>query len=338
LADLLRDRGYRVSKTNSVVRPIADDALAIALVTNEHDTNVTDPVADANNPFRSFASKFVADGGTLLLAYIDAEMMDRTKDFTEKIERSDDLPQKLTISKQEVGDFNASNYSETDPYVSLWFNESDEDICWTTTHGEGTITYLASGMAVTNHLISRHDNAAYALDVIDAAANGRKKVVFLDSAFGSIHTESLAELIGPWFEGAWIQILVIFAIVVLALGIRFGRPDETRYLERGSRELVDAYSDVLARSRSSKVALEQVLKAADTELRRRFKIAIDANDEARDKMLPEDVVAAMTAAENAIRAGAPEDVMVATARRLDTALQQALGTSQRLRARKRRRT
>jgi len=85
------------------------------------------------------------------------------------------------------------------------------------------------------------------------------------------------------------QILVLFGVIVLTLGVRFGLPVTERRTQQGQRELIDAIADVYCRSRSSAIALDAAYVAANQRIRRAYKLPAGIGDRERDHYLPDDL-------------------------------------------------
>lgn len=154
---------------------------------------------------------------------------------------------------------------------------------------KGILANVTDGIFLTNRFIDRADDAQLGLALIQGLIKPGGRVVFVESTLGESIEPSLVGVIGPWAVGAWMQILVLFGVIVLTLGVRFGLPVTERRTQQGQRELIDAIADVYRRSRSSAIALDAAYVAANQRIRRAYKLPAGIGDRERDHYLPDDL-------------------------------------------------
>jgi hypothetical protein len=199
--------------------------------------------------------------------------------------------------------------------------------------GKGTAAILQDATPALNGFLAQHDNAAFLARTVASLDPGSKRVVVLEALAGSVLDPGLLESIGPWAQAAWWQLVLVFVVLAYSLGKRFGLPIPERTPQRGSRELVDAYADVMARSRKPHMALRKIVQEADRQLRARFKIPADVAPACRNRELPPDLARALTEAEAASSESVAEREAVRLAVRLEREMARLPGVS---RARRRR--
>lgn len=165
--------------------------------------------------------------------------------------------------------------NSTDPFVAY------------ASRGKGMIARTADGLFATNRFIDRNDNATIALQIVKGMVGEGGQVVFTEATLGAGISPSLVNILGPWATGIWIQLTVLFLVVVFTLGIRFGLPAVERRTQTGQREMIDAISDVYLRAKSTAVALSVAYDEADRRIRRNLKMPAHLSSQERDRHLPE---------------------------------------------------
>lgn len=216
-------------------------------------------------------------------------------------------------------------------------SDGTERIVWVTKIGKGRAVIADGLLGFTNRFIDKDDNGAIVAWTLSAAAHGSRRIVFYEATHNGAGDPSLVELIGPWAAGAWWQLNLVFVLLVLTLGVRFGLPMAARQVQGGSRDLADALADTLARSNKYMVAFRAIVKESDRLVRKRLKIAGDVPAEVRDRMLPESLAAILSMAESACGMKPPREEALSMIRRLDMQVSQFVGeTGRRLPSRRRR--
>ena len=133
--------------------------------------------------------------------------------------------------------------------------------------GGGKCLLIYDGMAMTNRFLDANDNADVLLNLIRSQVPKGSTIVFVEAFIGNIHDEGFIESLGPWAVAARTQALLLALVIIVTLGARFGSPQSDRIKARGSRELVDAVSDVFRRSRKDGFALELLYDDAMERIR-----------------------------------------------------------------------
>lgn len=159
--------------------------------------------------------------------------------------------------------------------------------------GKGILARTSDGLFATNRFIDRADNATLALQLVRGLLPEGGQVVFAEASLGGGISPSLVNILGPWASGMWVQLTVLFVVVVFTLGIRFGLPAVERRAQRGQREMIDAISDVYLRAKSTAVALDVAYEEADRRIRRSLKLPAHLSVQDRDRLLPPELVSVM---------------------------------------------
>lgn len=159
--------------------------------------------------------------------------------------------------------------------------------------GKGMIARTADGLFATNRFIDRADNATVALQIVKGLIPEGGQVVFVEATVGGGISPSLVNILGPWATGMWIQLTVLFVVVLFTLGIRFGLPAVERRTQTGQREMIDAISDVYLRAKSTAVALSVAYDEADRRIRRSLKMPAHLSSQERDRHLPESLASTL---------------------------------------------
>jgi hypothetical protein len=190
--------------------------------------------------------------------------------------------------------------------------------------GSGYRIDYGSGIGLTNRYLSQADNAQFFLETLKTYAPNATRVVFPEATFGERQEPGLLETMGPWAEGAWYQVLFLFAVVIWTLNRRFGLPRQLRRTQAGGRELVDALTDIMTRARATSMSLENTLLHADARIRTIFKLRPGATEAERDAMLSPKLKSALTevraaAAMKKVRPNDALDLVIALEKQLHDA-------------------
>jgi hypothetical protein len=145
---------------------------------------------------------------------------------------------------------------------------------------------LFDGIGCTNRFLDAEQNAAFFLKLARMFAPEHGRIVIAEALGGQAVEPGLLATIGTWASVAWWQLILVFIVLVFTFGRRFGLPEVERYHQRGGRELVDAYADVLSRSKKPQIALKKVVDEVDKDVRKRFSISADLSPARRNEVLP----------------------------------------------------
>lgn len=119
--------------------------------------------------------------------------------------------------------------------------------------GAGEILYLADTTLLTNELLARADNAAFAI----ALVRPDERVVFVEGVHGFDATSGLAALPDRW-KLAIGGLLVAGVVLLWSRGVRFGPPEaQAREHDPPRVRYIEALADTLARTSDTPPALEE---------------------------------------------------------------------------------
>ncbi len=150
------------------------------------------------------------------------------------------------------------SWNDTGEAVPLLADASGRAVAAVATVGEGRMVLLADVSVLSNGLLDRADNAAFAL----AAAGDRREVVFHEYLHGYVDGGGLSTIPVGW---RWaLGLLGVAAVVwLVARGRRLGPPEQaTRSLPPPRVQYVDALAATLARTRRPEAATAPLRAAA----------------------------------------------------------------------------
>jgi len=143
----------------------------------------------------------------------------------------------------------------------------------------GLFVELLTASSASNEWLPRHDNAQFALDVLNRTAPGRK-VVFLEASAGNATQSGLFLTIGPWAEALRWQMFALLAVIFFAKGALFGPPITDRVPVRGARALVDAIAGIMSRNSGGDLMRHSTLADVTRRVAKRNRMPLDSTFEA----------------------------------------------------------
>ncbi len=176
--------------------------------------------------------------------------------------------------------------------VTIW-KQNEDPFVWVSHVGKGKIVVCNDGLAASNRFIDKADDAELVLSAIELVARPGDRLVFTEASFGNVADPGFFESLGEWAVSAWRQAIVLFIVLVFTLGRRFGYPEERRRVVQSSRDMAEAFGDLLERARRNDVAVEAALERLDHKLRVYLRIPRDASEGERNRVLPEKVLNAL---------------------------------------------
>jgi hypothetical protein len=324
-ADLLRAQGYSVAVTTSTKPHLTKNDVVVAFKVGDNDD---DPIV--KKAFETITAH-EADGGS-------AAIFDLKKDFnassTSAYNSQIDIggpinpkPAKISYdvtvdgrtymdwSVRAADSITLAEFTAGDNPVAVLYKED----------GKGPRMEMSSGLIATNRFIDKNDNAVEAVRLIRAVAPPKSNIVFMESSFGNGSEPGILDTIGGWAVAAWWQILLLFVVIVVTLGVPFGYAEEIRVAQRGARELIDAVAQTYRRSRMTHLALKSMYDDADRTIRRKLKLPVDAPRSERDRLIPDELVRALASVEISTLERIGNYEALGLARRLDKQLAAFLG-------------
>jgi len=330
---VLMDAGYQVV-INRQERPKLqpnDVAIAFERKTKPKDQSIAlTEVKSEEKMFQSYFQNLIEVGHKGILFKIDKDYYTASKQATAG-------PPAVVKDAIKGTEYHVSQSSDLD---QLNYNSDDGNLTLLTTptsafariqqKKNGQLIVVRDGIGVTNRFIDKADNARCFVSLVAAMAPPRSRIVLLEASFGNVRKPSLMEAIGPWANAAWQQLLFLGLVIAYTLSRRFGIGEETRPVQRGSRELVDALGDTLGRARANQATLAALAKTADNDIRLALKLPRDATRAERDRHLPatlQSALAHLDAAATMERI--PEDQALILVKRAQTELREFLGPTKR---------
>ncbi len=338
LADLLRSEGFRVRTERRSRFVLRDDELAVAAIVRRGGFGF-----DPRSRDRAFEERLEAhlrSGGAAVVLAFDIEFDSasshalrgggRAEPAIVGIGRASLMDQPLSVS---IG----PGVLRSARFLGLRSLERDSTPLWRVNQGEtlaelvrverGPCLLINDALGATNRFLDREDNARLMLWAMSALAKPGETIVFLEAGHSPQGVPSALEILGPWAVAAWWQAIFVFVLLIVAGGLRFGLPEVARFREAGARDLVDAVGSLYSRGRATHLAFSALAAEADRALRQRLKLPSDAHVSMRNRMLPDDLAAALTDAETLAESRCPEGEAVAAARRLERLAADFLGRS-----------
>jgi hypothetical protein len=185
-------------------------------------------------------------------------------------------------------DNDSSLIRDEDVSIGLW-DANDVSFLKAAQIGQGKLLQVGSGTFATNRFIDKEDDAEACLNLVSLLTPPKGKVIFVEAAFGNVTHPSLAELIGPWAAAGWQQFLFLLVVVIFTHGIRFGIPDESRPIQSGTRELLDAITDTYHRGKHVKAVLMAANHRILRDATNSFSIPSELSDAEKEKSYPPEV-------------------------------------------------
>lgn len=152
---------------------------------------------------------------------------------------------------------------------------------------------LLAGTAAINLLVHKADNADFIVGMFEGMNRKKGRFVFWEYGIGNRQDNSLMQDLGNSFSVAYWQIILVGAVIIFSVGKRFGPPLPPSLKVRGTRELVDAFGDVLWRQKRTDIALQLIYDNLDLRVRRAANLAPGASLKDRDEHLPPEVAGAL---------------------------------------------
>ncbi|MDR3687859.1 MAG: hypothetical protein P4L46_00670 [Fimbriimonas sp.] len=326
--ELLRRNGISVTIDRASRPRLGPNDIAVAF--ERRPVNTMDYLSSQpEDEFRAFFWKFIENGGEGLILPIQRDYYSASRTALAAPAKSVEDPttgQQFKVSSSVSSDSDEEeSVDDTASRMTLW-HSADAAFLSAYKLSKGTALVAADGIGITNRFIDRYDNAKAFSSIFSILAKKGKRFVFTEASFGNVKDPGLLEWIGPWASAAWAQLVFLGVVVVFTLGIRFGLPEETRRIQRGSREMLDALADTFMRSRSTQAALTTAWDRADAELRTQLKLPRDASRSERDKLLPSNLQNALARLEIAKQQSyVPEEYALSLIRRAQSEMDSFLG-------------
>lgn len=256
--ELVKQSGYKVSVDNSISPRVGRKLIV--------------PVSAHNREaFQKFLKR--VKGKTQIVAFVIPMSDDKTGE--PRIVRT-------SVNRKEVGNLEpmaADGVTWEKPLVDdaetvtlLERQDNSGTVAESTVKGDLEMVHMPNAECITNRNLDKSNNASIVMGLVRSIAKSGEDVVFVDTfAAQDVETSLLAKM-GPPFQAAWNQILVLILVIFITLSVRFGLPPVTRAKQRGGRELVDGLATMTRRKKNARWALRAVFDRSLAELERRHRI------------------------------------------------------------------
>ena len=279
-ADLLREEGYQVSSYNGkYLGSRKPDLVFCAYPTGEAWSDTTDPTLDL--------------AGQVIAAPFASDL--RNSSFSESVTNEQFLVPNQPLEQM----------AQKPPMVSvgrlIWpqGHEVEYDEEFTSFYTDTQVAcdveenriVLCDPYAATNQYIDQVDNAAYMVGLVRNVVPKGGTVLFWEGPMGAGNPPSFLEELSVPLARAWGQVLLIVVIVGLTLSVRFGQPVPEWTAQRGTRDMLIAFGDILRRGRQVGLVQEIVGRNVMLRLRRKYGLSLaHSEDDLLKRCTPEEAV------------------------------------------------
>ena len=303
LAELLRETGYKVEISRLAKPKLRNGDLAIGFIVKQRQFNFGGPPdSPKDTPTKKAIRSHVESGGRALIFQVPSDFVSASKlanSSTHEISVPSSIHERnLSVSRGDTDSYESTELvsSETDGYT-VGFAEGDQPWFRIFGKGKGILGVVYDATGATNRFIDRSANADSFDRIVRFLAQQGGRIVFIEALHSAPVDPGLIASIGSWASAAWWQVILLFMLICYTLGKRFGLPEVVRGRQRGGRELVDAYGDVLSRSNKPQIPLKKIVREVDREVRRRFSISADLSPVRRNEILPQGLAEALSRSE-----------------------------------------
>lgn len=191
----------------------------------------------------------------------------------------------------------AGLFQKSQPYPIISTNGDTKSIVEISQQPHLSLIQVNNAYWVTNEHIDQVDNASIISGVVKAAIPKSMPIVFTS---GFDEPEGVTEKMGPFFVGAFNQIKVLILVILISLSFRFGLAPESRAIQRGGKELVDALATLTSRKGQNQWALRAILDRVLNALEKRHRVNRTEIAKNPSKYLPADQSELIQKAKNAL--------------------------------------
>lgn len=342
LAELLRRSGFEVKVDRTSKPKLEKSDLAVAfLVPASGFFGGTRP-DDPEDPLRMTLREHLESGGRTVFLHVPREFGQASQlAYSSRHavylsgRMSDDPDFEISAGANLDEFYSYDAFVMDEPGLSLATNEDEAELIRLTNLQDGIIASVNDATSFTNRFLDQEENAAFAVWLFRTFTPETGRIVILEAMHAPPIDPGLLGMFGPWAVAGWWQAVFLFLVLAYTLGRRFGLPEKERTSQRGGRELVDAYADVLARAKMARVALKTIVQSADREVRKRFGIAVDLPPKRRNELIDAELAESLSRAEVASQAHLLDTAALKLAQDLENRLAKVKGEP--LRRRKKRR-
>jgi len=332
LAELLRQSGFRVRVERSSKPTFEKSDLAVAFKIGADEYLPAGVSGSQETPLRGRIRSHLEAGGRVLILHLPYRFDTASKHAFENqhqvfLHSNESEAQDFVVSAGEslTESIAYDPLVEDEPGLGIAFDEASLEFARLSSYQEGTVGSVYDATGFTNRFLDREDNAAFALWIVSMLNPGKDRVVILEAMHSAPIDPGLLSMLGPWAVGGWWQCVLLFLVIAYSLGRRFGLPEVDRREQRGGRELVDAYADVLGRARMARIALKKIVQSYDREIRKCHGIAVDLPPKRRNELIEPELGASLSRAELAAEAALADGNAVRLAQDLENRMRAVKG-------------
>lgn len=289
-AEILESNGFKVRQDLNSAPQVANDEVIIAFVRRH-----------ARDPMAKSLLKKVSEGRRMIVILVSADFNAATTSAEAPIQIENNF-QKRLLRVNGAASQDLDFWSGSEP-LDVWVDAATKRALVSyQVQGNGVIATVHDGLGFTNRFIDRADNATFFATLVRSVAGESNKVVFTEATFGNISDEGMISALGGWARATVWQGYLLFGVVAWSHAVIFGIPLALRRRQAGTRDLMEAFAQMLMRSRNLKMAQSQVVGALRRDLLRTASLPINATDALLESRLPPEVRDNLIAAQ-----GAPTD-------------------------------
>ncbi|HZH97555.1 MAG TPA: hypothetical protein VEX38_01175, partial [Fimbriimonadaceae bacterium] len=217
-AELLRKQGHRVRVSTRKNPELLSSDLVIAFYVRHEptwsDLGIKSPdelEEEIEVPGRAALERHLNGGGKALVLELDQGFREASRIGISGQTKLTNVVDGTVRRVSKLDGLEPTDFAE-DWISTLWIDESEAALVHGREQGRGLVVHANAGLLGTNRFIARDDNAAFLLGLVSSLAPPKSQIVFHEAYWGRIVEPSLMELLGPWAQAAWTQILVLFVI------------------------------------------------------------------------------------------------------------------------------
>ena len=276
-ADILELDGFKVRQDLNSAPQIAMDEVIIAYVRRQ-----------GRVPMAKSLLKKVSEGRRMIVILVSDDFNSATTSAEIPIQIENSFQNRLLrvngIVSQEP-DF----WSESEP-LDVWVDATTKQAFVSfQAEGNGVIATVHDGLGFTNRFIDRADNASFFATLVRSVAGESKRVVFTEATFGNVSDEGMISALGGWARATIWQGYLLFGVVAWSCAVIFGIPVPLRRRQAGTRDLMEAFAQMLQRAKNLKMAQGQVVESLRRDLRKMASLSANATDALLESRLPQEV-------------------------------------------------
>lgn len=173
--------------------------------------------------------------------------------------------------------------------VNVWVNhDGSKSMVSYESAGQGIVAHVSDGIGFSNRFIDQADNAAFFANLIRSLAGKNRRVVFTEATFGNIADVGMISALGGWARAAIWQGYLLFGVIAWTASQTFGLPVGRRRRQAGVRDLMEAFAEMLKRSKQQGLAGQLLKDAIRRDLKRSVSLPERATDQQLSDRLPAD--------------------------------------------------